>query len=343
MQMLMDRLIESVPETWQARARKIFAGRNFDGTANAEAWRDGEVGVIEINYGITSAAMIYSVLYCKYYEMVRTLGSEVDFTDDDEETLLMILEEVGDSGFTPILIADREKSSWNEHRSVYAGHELLQELPASRQEDDYHNTVRAIEEFVLAHELAHHLLGHTLDHYPRATQNKTYFQKAIQKYGIELPDRNLNNEQIQEIEADALALLIMAGVLIDEVSAPRIYRALSGSIIGLTALAHISDTWVVSDNLSETHPDFLTRYDCATRVIRAISRDIPKGAEGGHPLGFLTQLSGFVSIILNNWLAKHLDNHRPINVLSLTNWIFEQSAKVEEELKRLNLPQNDLL
>ncbi|WP_142232668.1 M48 family metalloprotease [Streptomyces calvus] len=333
----MDQLVAVLPEAWKTRARKIFAGRNFDGVANAEAWRDGEVGVIEVNYGITSAAMIYSVLYCKYYEMVKTLGSDIDFSDDDDETLLMILEEVGDSGFTPILIADRERESWISTRSVYAGHELLRELPSSRAEEDYHNVVRAIEEFVLAHELAHHLLGHTADAYPRAKQNESYLDGVMRKYGIKLPEENLNDDQIQEVKADILAILTMTGALLDETTDARVYRALAGSIIGLTALAHIHDTWVVADNAGETHPDFLTRFSCAAEVITCIAKRIPVGEEGGHPLGFLTQLSGFVSIILNNWLAKHLEGRQPVNVLSLTNWIFERSVEVEKELKQLRL------
>lgn len=188
-QALMDQLIETIPESWRSRARKIFAGRNLDGMANAEAWRDGEVGVIELNYGITSAAMIYSVLYCKYYEMVHTLGGEVDFTDDDEETLMMILEEVGDAGFTPILIAEREKESWHSNRSVFAGHELLRDLPSSRKEDEYHNTVRAIEEFILAHELAHHLLGHTVDYYPGRGKTKSISNASCRNTGLSFPTR----------------------------------------------------------------------------------------------------------------------------------------------------------
>ncbi|WP_159066351.1 ImmA/IrrE family metallo-endopeptidase [Streptomyces hygroscopicus] len=333
----MDQLIETIPEAWRARARKIFAGRNLDGVANAEAWRDGEVGVIEINYGITSAAMIYSVLYCKYYEMVHTLGNDVDFTDDDQEALLMILEEVGDSGFTPILVADRERESWLSDRSVFAGHELLRELPTSRSEEDYHNVVRSIEEFVLAHELAHHLLGHTVDAYPRSRQNEIYLDSVMRKYGIELPDEELNDDQLQEMKADILALLMTTGALLDEATAPRVYRALAGSVIGLTALAHIYDTWVVSDSSGETHPDFLTRFSCAAQVITCISKRIPVGSEGGHPIGFMNQLSGFVSIILNNWLAKHLEDRQPVNVLGLTSWLFEQSQEVEKELERLGL------
>ncbi|MFB6572277.1 hypothetical protein [Streptomyces noursei] len=218
-----------------------------------------------------------------------------------------------------------------------SGHELLRDLPKSRKEEHYHNAVQSIEEFTIAHELSHHLLGHTVDDYPRSRANDAYLDDVMRKYGIELPDENLNGDQLQELRADVLALLMMTGALLNEATAARIYRASFGSIIGLTALAHIYDTWVVPEASSETHPDFLTRYSCATQVITRIAKEIPVGREGGHPLGLLVQLSGFVSIILNNWLAKRLDDHHPVDVMSLASWLFKRSTELEEELKRLDL------
>ncbi|MFF2249748.1 hypothetical protein [Streptomyces sp. NPDC058142] len=339
LQSLLEQLIDSVPDNWRTRARRIFAGRTLDFLPNGKAWRDGQVGVIEINYGVTSAAMIYSVLYCKYFEMIRTIGLDIDFTDDDSDTLKMILDEVGDSGFSPILKADSERNSWRSHRAVYAGHELLRELPASRSMDSYHESVRAIEEFILAHELAHHLLGHTADPYPRARQNSNHLDKMLQKYQVSLPEeQEMNDDQLQELSADALALFIMTGALTDELEAPRIYRASAGAIIGLTALAHIDDSWVsIPGAPGETHPDFISRFSLASHLIKAVSSDIPVGDEGGHPFGFLSQLSGFVSIILNHWLAEHIDGRSPVNVLSLTNWLFERSLELQRELEHLGL------
>ncbi|MCX5582091.1 hypothetical protein [Streptomyces erythrochromogenes] len=339
---LLEGLICALPEEWKARARRLFAGRNLHGHANAEAWRSGEVGVIEINYGITSAAMIYSVLYYKYFEMVRTLGAEVDFVDDDEEVLMMILEEVGDSGFTPILIADGEKGSWRANRRIFAGHELLRELPASASYDAYHELVRSIEEFVLAHELAHHLLGHTSDPYPRASQNLTHFKKIKDKYGILPPDETLNPEQKDEMEADTLALLVMSGALTGEITSGRIYRAAGGSVIALTALAHIDDSWVASNEPGQTHPDFITRYANAVDLVKKISKETPVGVEGGHPVGFLAQLSGFVSLILDRWLSKNMPQHTPVNVLSLSYWLFEAAVALEAELKELGIQDSRL-
>ena len=112
LEILMENLTDSIPEEWRARGSRIFAGRNLHGQANAEAWQSGEVGVIELNYGFTSAAMIYMVLYSKYFEMIYALRAQVDFDDDDDEILMMLLEEIGSGGFEPILIAETERKGW---------------------------------------------------------------------------------------------------------------------------------------------------------------------------------------------------------------------------------------
>nr|WSW42940.1 hypothetical protein OG296_07310 [Streptomyces sp. NBC_01001] len=340
LELLLEGLISCLPEDWKARARRLFAGRNLHGHANAEAWRSGEVGVIEVNYGITSAAMIYSVLYYKYFEMIRTLGADVDFTDEDEGVLMMILEEVGDGGFTPILVADGERGSWRDNRQIFAGHELLSELPVSASREAYHELVRSIEEFVLAHELAHHLLGHTDDAYPRASRNLAHFQKIKARYEISSPGEPLNVEQRDEVEADMLALLMMSGALLGEITPARVYRATGGSVIALTALAHIDESWVASNEPGETHPDFITRYTHAVDVVRKISKDLPIGVEGGHPIGFLAQLSGFVSLILDRWLSREKTDHAPIDVLNLAYWLFERASELEAELEELRTSRN---
>ncbi|MFF4285987.1 hypothetical protein ACFY0R_11765 [Streptomyces sp. NPDC001633] len=335
LEVLMEDLTESIPEEWRARGRRIFTGRNLRGEANAEAWQSGEIGVIELNYGFTSAAMIYMVLYSKYFEMIHTLGTEVDFSDDDEEIIRMVLEEIEKGGFEPILIAEEERKTWTANGRVFPAHRLLREIPDSRSEESYHESVRAIEEFAIAHEYAHHLLGHTNDEYPRSRYINRKLDTEMAKLGVDLSSYDVNEAQVDELRADSLALLMTSGRLMDQVSAPSIYRSMAGAIIGLTVLAHINETWVVSNAPDETHPDFITRYEVATALLKEMSRSMPIGQEGGHPFGFLAQLSGFVSLILDRWLTSHDDGHSPANILGLASWLFERSAEIHEELNQL--------
>jgi hypothetical protein len=332
----MEDLTESIPEEWRARGRRIFAGRNLRTQANAEAWQSGEVGIIELNYGLTTASMIYMVLYCKYFEMISTLGTTMlDYIeDDDDEVMMMLLEEIGDGGFEPILVANSERKAWQSH-GVFPAHQLLRELPASRDEDSYHEGVRSIEQFALAHEYAHHLLGHTDDEYPRSRYINGRLDQELAKLGIDLASYEVNKNQLDELRADALALLMMSGKLIQNPTAPTICRTMSGAIIGLTVFAHIYESWVNSSDSTETHPDFLTRYDAAAKLLTGMSKSIPIGPRNDHPLDFLSHLSGFVTLIIDRWLSSEVEGHDPINVLGLTSWIFERRAHVLEELEEI--------
>nr|WP_282547603.1 hypothetical protein [Streptomyces rochei] len=333
---LMRGLTESIPEEWRARGRNIFAGRSLRVQANAEAWRSGEVGVVEIYYGFTSASMFYMVLYSKYFEMISTLGSVMlDYTeDDDAEIILMLLQEVGNEGFEPILIANKERKTWRAE-GVFPAHQLLRELPASRDEDSYHNGVRSIEEFALAHEYAHHLLGHTNDEYPRSHYINGRLDRELVELGVDLTDYGVNATQTDELRADALAILMMSGKLVMTPTRPNVYRAMNGAILGLTVLAHIYDAWVGSNEPKETHPDFLTRYDAATKLLKGMSRNIPVGPHEDHPLDFMSHLSGFVTLIIDRWLGSEITDHEEISVLGLTSWLIERRAEVLEELKEL--------
>ncbi|MFC8763561.1 hypothetical protein ACFUAG_23010 [Streptomyces sp. NPDC057193] len=333
---IMGGLTESIPGEWKARGRNIFAGRSLRTQANAEAWQSGEVGVIELYYGFTSASMIYMVLYSKYFEMISTLGSVMmDYTeDDDEEIVMMLLEEIGNGGFEPILIANEERKRW-QAEGVFPAHQLLRELPDSRDEESYHQGVRSIEEFALAHEYAHHLLGHTNDEYPRSRYINGRLDRELAELGIDLTAYDINSIQVDELRADALALLIMSGKLVSAPTRSSVYRTMSGAIIGLTVLAHIHDAWMVSSQPNETHPDFLTRYDVVTKLLRGMSKDIPVGPHEDHPLDFMSHLSGFVTLIIDRWLASEVAGHKEINVLGLTSWLFERRAEVIEELEDL--------
>ncbi|MEV4560630.1 hypothetical protein AB0K51_27045 [Kitasatospora sp. NPDC049285] len=330
-------LINLLPGPWKARVRNIYVGRNLFGAANAEAWRSGEVGVVEMNYGITAAAMIYAVLYSKYFAMIETLGSKIDWDDQDDEDneiLLMILEEVERGGFEPILVAEQSRASWLRQGSIRAAHPLLRELPAGRSQESYAKAVVSIEEFVIAHEFAHHLLGHTDDGYRQAAHINKALDDALKQYSAPMGSEELNAAQVDELRADALAVLIITGELAGVRSRERTYRATIGSIIGLTALAHINDSWIAGSGSQETHPDFLTRYEAIVQIIRAMNRDTEFGAIGDHPLGLLGQLSGWVSMVLDTWLSRHkVEGHTPINALRLAHWVFERSEQLYAELR----------
>ncbi|WP_435285310.1 hypothetical protein [Streptomyces bacillaris] len=122
-------LLESAPVEWMATMRNIFVARSFKGDVNAEASSFRGAGIIELNYGFTLAAMIYSTLFSHFYDAIRAAGKEVDWNYDDTAVTEMIVEELERAAFEPIEVTDREVQAWAVNRHVKATHPLQIELP----------------------------------------------------------------------------------------------------------------------------------------------------------------------------------------------------------------------
>lgn len=328
-------LIDLAPAEWKATMRNIFVARAFKGEANAEASSFRSAGIVEINYGFTLAAMIYTTLFSHFYDSVLTAGKEVDFDDDDTETTMLIIEEIERVAFEPIDVTDQAIPTWAAERHVRPTHPLQVDLPSRRKESDYFNLVNVVEQFVVAHEFCHHMLGHTDAFFRHSRSVKRTVSEWLSRIDIvELMDR-LNDDQKQEVEADVGAFLLLSGNLSEKATRVRSYNAVGGSMIALVALAHVSNSWVSrSDN--ETHPDFLTRYEVMFRLVKEITMSLPVGEIGDHPMGFMIQLRGFISAVLQTWASKVGADVKMPNFLNTFSWMIDLEVEFREEHRRCN-------
>ncbi|WP_435285309.1 hypothetical protein [Streptomyces bacillaris] len=140
----------------------------------------------------------------------------------------------------------------------------------------------------------------------------------------------LNEDQVEELEADVGSFLLLSGVLSGNVSRSRIYRAVGGSMLGLVALSHANDTWLSG---GESHPDFLTRYEVMYRLIKELVMDMPIGVSDGHPMGFLIQIRGFISAILQTRASNSGGDFKKPNFLNVFSWMIDQEVEFKKELK----------
>lgn len=323
-------LIEIAPTEWKATMRNIFVARAFKGDANAEASSFRSAGIIELNYGLTVAAMIYSTLFSQFYDAIRTAGKEVDWGDDDIDTTAMILEEIERAAFEPIEVTDQAVRVWAAERHVYATHSLHTELPQRRREIEYHNLVQAVEEFVIGHEYCHHMLGHTDSSFRHSRSARKTVSEWLERIEPSDSIAALNKNQRDEIEADVGAFLLLSGILSGGVSRTRVYRAVGGSMLALVALAHVSESWVSG---GDHHPDFLTRYEVMAKLIKEAVMGMPIGDLGDHPMGFLIQFRGFISAVIQIWASKlGLDVNAP-NFLNIFSWLVDLGVEFREEHK----------
>ncbi|MGY0059075.1 hypothetical protein ACWY4P_21385 [Streptomyces sp. LZ34] len=328
-------LISIAPAEWRATMRNIFVARAFKGEANAEASSFRSAGIIEINYGFTLAAMIYTTLFSHFYDSILTAGTEIDFDDDDTETTLLILEEVERAAFEPIDVTDQAIHTWAAERHVRATHPLQIGLPRRRKESDYFNLVNAVEEFVVSHEYCHHMLGHTDSYFRHSRAARKTVDEWLSRIGIQDTLGKLNENQVEEVEADVGAFLLMTGIYSGESSRGRVYRAVGGSVLALVALAHVSESWV-SRGRHETHPDFLTRYEVMFRLIKEVAMKLPVGEVGDHPMGYMIQFRGFISAILQTWASKVGADLKAPNFLNVFSWMIELEVEFREEYRKLH-------
>ncbi len=335
LELAMERLIDIAPVAWKATMRNIFVAREFREDANASAWSFRSSGVVELNYGFTTAAMIYTTLFCCFYDAMVVAHNYLVDDADDLEVLEMLLDEAHRGAFEPILIAEQSRVAWAEHNRVYPAHPALLELPYGRETSQYHSLVEAVEEFTIGHEVCHHMLGHTAES-TRVSPIARVVEHWMERAGVRHYLEQLNPSQVQEIQADVGAFLLLSGELGDGVTRSGVYRSIGGSIIAITALAHISENWASADQ-ADTHPDYITRYDILYRVAKELGMNVSIGEVGDHPAGFLLQLSGFISMVLQTWLA-HVDEEikRP-NFLNIFSKLMEKNVELEEELRSLGL------
>ncbi|MEU9661457.1 hypothetical protein [Streptomyces chartreusis] len=327
---MMDDLIHLSPNPWKATLRNIFAARVAKGDANATAWSFRQSGVVEINYGFTNAAMIYAALFMQYFDAISTIASEVDLSMEDSEVLGWILAEIDQGVSEPILLAESSRELWRREGAIFVGHPSLADVPRRRL-DSYQLAAAATEEFALAHEICHHMLGHTEKTFKHAGEIEKTVISWIRRAGSYDLWSGLNASQKEEVQADVAAFLLMSGELNGTFNRGLTYKAVSGSMLALTALAHISEHWF-SDDQQESHPDFLDRFSVVSGIIVGLSTGLPRGGKGDHPLGFLLQFRGFISMVLQTWISKHDNSVNLPTFLNTFSWLLDEGADIDNLL-----------
>ncbi|MGA5405783.1 hypothetical protein ACPCSC_00765 [Streptomyces lavendulocolor] len=323
-------LIEIAPMEWKATMRNIFVARAFKGEANAQASAFRSAGIIELNYGLTVAAMIYSTLFSQFYDAIRTTAMGVDWADEDVATTQMILEEIERSAFDPISAADDAVQTWAAERHVRATSPLHVELPPARQVADHSNLVLAVEEFVVGHEYCHHMLGHTDSSFRHARTIKQRVKQLLSEIESSSAMEELNDAQWQELEADIGALLLLSGSLSGKSERWQIYRAVGGSMLALVSLAHVMESWIDG---GEQHPNFLVRYEVMCKAITKLTRGVPIGSRTDHPVGFLIQFRGFISAVLQTWASRVGEDIEAPKFLNIFSWMIDLQVEFTEDFE----------
>ncbi len=156
------------------------------------------------------------------------------------------------------------------------------------------------DRFILCHEISHHLLGHT----GRTDIGSSYLQKLIPACQLW---HNRSVEHAHELQADALAVLLLTGETDESSKSSRdfdstenaINDAMLGSLLTQIALGEIMGSMTIS---SSSHPAAETRYQQCLAILEYSQRQHP-GVElffDEDILQFRRMLAGIHNLINSN-------------------------------------------
>jgi hypothetical protein len=326
---VIEDLIHKVPGEWRALAGNLFVGRVLDdGEANASAWTKVKAGVIEINLQYTWVVSAYVAAFDDYAQTVGNLLQAILAPGEDKDEVVRALD---DRLSKRRLWLDESRLDWLDLRLLSAGNPaFLQSAPPGRIKMR-ENAVGACEEFVIAHELAHHLLWHTVSKSGKSKAWQTV-DAATKDAGITEMMIKQNASQLQELHADILAFMMTANAINGTPSFNDLYRSLAGSMISYIALADINESWIEKE-ADASHPDFMARCELIAALVEWLSKSRPASDNGDHPLGLLVQLQGFCGISINAWLNRGFpDKVNRVSILDIVDHLLKLSLEAQKKI-----------
>lgn len=214
----------------------------------------------------------------------------------------------------------------------------LRVVSSADRSDVRAQAVLQAERWIISHEIAHHLLGHTVRH-----------GKRLPARDVVEPSRNpsvvskLNPRQAEEYDADLLAHLLLSGACRPDTAPTRfgLYRAATGSVMALVSVTHISGHWATTSGIEETPPGFDVRFQLISDVLARLSADTPVGPNGDHPMDLFIDLTLFVASAYDAARRRAgVGPDRRLTLLELADEALKRKGKLHEELeaRRMTLP-----
>jgi hypothetical protein len=160
---VIEDIARSAPELLKARFKNLFVARTVDSDANAYAWRCAHTGVVELSWQLSVALEGYAAAHDRTFEAVRQVIASVDASlREGLDHELLTFTELNQHAFHNTWAElDRAGMGWRDPTQVAGISRSLGQLPSWREADTRANVIRACERWIICHEVAHHVLGHT--------------------------------------------------------------------------------------------------------------------------------------------------------------------------------------
>lgn len=335
----LDMLITNIPDIWKAEAKSIFAGRTLASDVNASSWRSGPSGVIEIDYQFSIVLEDYADGLDNFTSVIRAAFG--DIANENHAVAASRVTELESQTLTRWQQLGTSRTAWQDSRYIGPRNGVFGR--PSNRDAERDSLVSACETFILGHELAHHLLGHTVEGAQARRRKRLKAQSLLEQI---YSDTNLSEVtsglppgQIDEIHCDILSFFVVAGAIDQTASYTDLYRAQAGAMVTLTALGHVQGDWMDTDH-SADHPGIRRRMAAIELAVDAAAGGrTERGTIGDHPMGFHVQLRAYARLAEHAWFAEHLPEHvEPPRLLDHLAMLLEHGS-----VKTAHLPAHEQL
>jgi hypothetical protein len=333
---VLEDLIHDAPNHWKALLSNVFVGRTLTGDPNAEAWNRGRVGVVEISLQFTNILTDYINAFDQFFFALRRILTDIDLSAPDAQERVDKLDAAAHVGVWTSL--DAAQSQMADVTRLVGSVAVDLGLHPNRTPEAHAVTVSACERFVIGHEIAHHLLGHTAGaDRPDAKATRRYLARILHDAGASDLLANLGESARQEVHADCLGLLISARAVERDPDGRALYGPIAGSFLTLLAVTHARDDWLLDG--SSTHPPVWMRLSVLDKLIRHIAAGVPlEEVEGrhAHSIGFLIQMEVFAGGAIRHWLHRVLpEEFSEAGLLEMASKAIDEEAEFADRIPEL--------
>lgn len=279
----LDRLQPTIRDVLEG----IFVGRTIDADVNAEAFHENGRAYVVLPIQYTHAAEAYLAAWDRF----GAAGREKRTSDADLAGVIRVL--------------DDSRDGWAARGAIFPATAEARSGPTGPGARDYGPAITAVERWIVAHEWAHHLLGHQAKSV-KSLHLEEKVTSIIDIAGhIELV-LQVPEVQRREMHADILATMLLAGGL-DKNVTPRpqdIFLTVIGGAIALIAEGHVHESW--SSAADDTHPGAIRRLNFLLQFAGDVygAASLQRDGASGDVEGLCASLATFANFIAQASAAR---------------------------------------
>ena len=214
-------LLNVIKPAWATLLNGVFVGRVFAPELNAWAHQRGGKAYVRLSFQYTTVLAAYIAAFDRFTDLaLRSSSSPIKDV------------------FHGISVS---REHWANEESFAGVHRALLAGPKNRNAELYNGLVLPAEMFIVCHEFAHHLLGHTSKNTKKRLGVEDGLRKQLATHRVGQHIWSRRESQKDELLSDVLGLKLVAKLAGNDTQVA--YGTLIGAICALVAEADIKNHW----------------------------------------------------------------------------------------------------